>query len=315
MVFLNNFQLPVRYDVSTELLAKFEQMKADHISDHIQEWRRQKSLIKVPIPPSFMLECFIKSLVPQVSKDVAMSGVFSEEEAIMRAHQLEMIYSQSGLLYEILPDAPRSILDKTRQKSGPHVDGIVDSAQVKPADQLSNQLQQLSIQETIASQTIGSTAPPTQTSNVHSVQLTNPKSNQQADGKKNRRKKGKGDKKPTNNAGGGNTKRKISKYLYNLCMKDHPTHLFPGLTEAQNLLVQQQLDVLTNPFPHGKNLIQDSANADGGYQGPPSSSSNPSTSNVYMLKVESHIATREHDYEMSSTAEKGKEFKNPSIPL
>jgi hypothetical protein len=35
MVFLNHFQLPVRYDVNIELLAKFEQIKVVHISDHI----------------------------------------------------------------------------------------------------------------------------------------------------------------------------------------------------------------------------------------------------------------------------------------
>jgi hypothetical protein len=102
----------------------------------------------------------------------------------MRAQQLELIYSQSGLLYEVFPDAPRSILDKTRQRSGPHADGIVGSVQTKPTDQLSNQLQQLSIQQTTASQTTGSAAPPTQTSDVHSVQSTNPKATQQPDGKK-----------------------------------------------------------------------------------------------------------------------------------
>jgi hypothetical protein len=64
----------------------------------------------------------------------------------MRAQHLEMIYSQSGLLYEILPDAPRSILDKTRQRFGPHADGIVGSTEVKSVDPLSKQLQQLSIQ-------------------------------------------------------------------------------------------------------------------------------------------------------------------------
>ena len=85
MVFLNHFQLPVRYDVSTELLDNFEQTKDDHISDHIREWQHQKSLIKVPVPPAFLLEWFFKSLVPQLSKDVATSRVFSEEEAIMRA--------------------------------------------------------------------------------------------------------------------------------------------------------------------------------------------------------------------------------------
>jgi hypothetical protein len=115
----------MRYDVGTELLANFEKKKEDHISVHIQEWRCQKSLIKVPVPPMFLLEWFLKSLLPQLSKYVTTSRVFSKEDAIMRAQQLELIYSQSGLLYDIFPDAPRSILDKTRQRSGPHADGII----------------------------------------------------------------------------------------------------------------------------------------------------------------------------------------------
>jgi hypothetical protein len=79
--------------------------------------------------------------------------------------------------------------------------------------------------------------------------------------------------------------------------------------------VQQQPTVLTNPFPHGKILTQASANTDGGSMGPPFSSSNPSTSNIYMLKGEAHIATRAHDYGMPSTTEKGKEVENPYVPL
>jgi hypothetical protein len=120
MVFINHFQLPMRYDDDTDLLANFEQTKAYHISDHIREWLRQKSLIKVQVPLTFLLEWFLKSLVPQLSKDVVTSLVFSEEDSIMRAQQLELIYSQSGLLYEIFPNAPWSILDKARQKYGPH---------------------------------------------------------------------------------------------------------------------------------------------------------------------------------------------------
>jgi hypothetical protein len=136
MAFLNLFQLPVRYDTGTELLANFSQTKAYHISDHIQEWRCINSLIKVPVPPTFLLEWFLKSLVLQFSKYVTTSGVFSEEDAIMRAQQLELIYSQSSLLYEILPDAPHSILDKTKQRDGPQADGIVGLAQTKPVEQL-----------------------------------------------------------------------------------------------------------------------------------------------------------------------------------
>jgi hypothetical protein len=184
MAFLNHFLLPVRYDIGTELFNNFAWTKADHISDHIREWKRRKSLIKVLVPPAFLLELLLKSLVPQLSKGIATSRVFSEENAIMRAQQLELIYSQSILLYEILLDAPRSILDKTKQRFGPHVDGIVGSAQTKPAKKLTKQLQQLSIQHTTVSQTIVLASPPTKMSDVHIVQSKNQKATQQPEGKK-----------------------------------------------------------------------------------------------------------------------------------
>jgi hypothetical protein len=315
MAFLNHFQLPVRYDAGTELLANFEQTSADHISDHIREWRRHKSLIKVPVPPAFLLEWFLKSLVPQLSKDVATSGVFSEEEAIMRAQQFELIYSQSGLLYNILSDAPRSILDKTRQRARPHADGIVGSAQTKPAEQLTKQLQQLSIQHSAASQTTASAAPPTQMSEVHSVQTTNPKANQQPEGKKKQRKKSKGDKKPNDKAGEGTTEKRKVRYPCNLCAKDHPTHLCPRLVEAQKFVTQHQQAMLTNPFQHGQNLTQASASTEKGSHEncPPQNAS--SSANVYMMKSDAFIATRAHDYSKSSASDKGKEVEIPSFPL
>ena len=129
----------------------------------------------MPVPPTFLLEWFLKSLVPQLSKDVTTSRVFSEEDAIMRAQQLELIYSQSSLLYEILPNVPCSILDKSRQRARPHADGIVGLTQTKPVEKLTKQLQQLSIQHTTASQTTVLVAPPTQMSYVHIVKSTNPK--------------------------------------------------------------------------------------------------------------------------------------------
>ena len=75
MTFLNHFQLPVHYDIGTELLSTFRQDKSTHISDHIQEWRRQKRLIKAFIPPKFLLEWFLKSLLPYIVKDVSTSRV------------------------------------------------------------------------------------------------------------------------------------------------------------------------------------------------------------------------------------------------
>jgi hypothetical protein len=73
---------------------------------------------------------------------------------------------------------PHSILDKTRQRVGPHADGIVGSAQTNPTEQLMKQLQQLSIQHTVASQTTALAAPPTKTLDVHIVQSANPKATQ-----------------------------------------------------------------------------------------------------------------------------------------
>ena len=75
MNFINHFQLPVRYDVGTELLSTFRQDKYTHISDDIQEWRRWKRLIKAFIPPEFLLEWFLKYLLPYIAKDVSTSGV------------------------------------------------------------------------------------------------------------------------------------------------------------------------------------------------------------------------------------------------
>jgi hypothetical protein len=91
-------------------------------------------------------------------------------------------------------------------------------------------------------------APPTQMSEVHYVQTTNPKANQQPEGKKKQRKKGKGEKKPTDNDGEGTMEKWKARYPCNLCAEDHPTHLCPRLAEAQKFVTQQQQAVLTNPF-------------------------------------------------------------------
>ena len=84
LVFLNHFQLSIRYDDGLELLSTLCQDTTTHISDHIWEWRRWKRLIKTPIPPKIILEWFLKSLQPPISKDVATSGVTTEEEAIFK---------------------------------------------------------------------------------------------------------------------------------------------------------------------------------------------------------------------------------------
>jgi hypothetical protein len=58
-----------------------------------------------------------------------------------------------------------------------------------------------------------------------------------------------------------------------------------------------------------------SSSMEGGSQGPPATTSNNPTTNIYMMNVEANIATRARDYRMSESVEKGKEATNPPTPL
>jgi hypothetical protein len=95
-------------------------------------------LIKAIVLLEFILELFLNSLLPYISKDVATSRVLMEEQAIFREQQLKLIYSHSGILYEIMPNAPWSTLELEKLKLGSHVDGIVSSSQRKVIDLVSN---------------------------------------------------------------------------------------------------------------------------------------------------------------------------------
>jgi len=105
--FLTHFQLPIRYETGTELLINFKQTTTTHISDHIHEWRRRRRMVKTYVPGQLLAKWFIKSLLPSITEDVAKGGVITEEQVIARAQYLDLIYTQSGTLYDKIPDAPR----------------------------------------------------------------------------------------------------------------------------------------------------------------------------------------------------------------
>jgi len=65
---------------------------------------------------------------------------------IFRVWKLEIIYSKYVMLYDIIPNEPRSTLNLEKPKSTPHVDGIMGSFQSKVADLITNQMQNLAIQ-------------------------------------------------------------------------------------------------------------------------------------------------------------------------
>jgi hypothetical protein len=105
--FLTFFQLPIRHDNGLELLSNFKQTSATHIADHIHEWRRRRSLCKAETTKQQCLDWFLRSLVSLLGKDVASTFPQTEEEAISKAQQYDLIYAQSGYLYTVLPDLPK----------------------------------------------------------------------------------------------------------------------------------------------------------------------------------------------------------------
>ena len=58
-----------------------------------------------------------------------MGGVVTEEQAISRAQYLYLFYSQSGTLYDLIPQAPCPSTDPTKPPTEVPVDGIVGSIQ------------------------------------------------------------------------------------------------------------------------------------------------------------------------------------------
>ena len=138
-----------------------------------------------------------------------------------------MIYSQSGVLHKYLPNAPRSKLDISKTKHGPHGDGLIGSINSGAANLLS-QLQQLSIQSASFGQAVPAESSPSQYLLVNAVQTSNPKGNQQSEGKKkgrNNKKKGKNGKGNANKTNehvgeGPKDKKKVKSGLlnYNSCL-------------------------------------------------------------------------------------------------
>jgi hypothetical protein len=123
------------------------------------------------------------------------------------------------MLYEILPDAPRSNYSP-RKKVEPHADGIVGSTNVKSTNAVTNHLKELSLNQSVGGPASSVSSNPTQSTDVHFLQsLTDPNGNQQPSGNKkkgsnNNRKGGNNNKhkyigyneKMNNNAGEGNKK-------------------------------------------------------------------------------------------------------------
>ena len=112
-----------------------------------------------------------------IGKDVSTSRVQNEEQAIFIAWELDLVYAQPRLLYEIIPNAPRSSFDP-KVKPWQHADGIIGCMSTKPMDSVVKKVSQLSINQYASGQALASSQP-TQMASVLVVQSSDHKGNQQ----------------------------------------------------------------------------------------------------------------------------------------
>jgi hypothetical protein len=256
MDFLTHYQFPIRYEMRTEILSSFKKNKATHISDHIHEWRRRRRLIKLDLPDQLLAEWFMKSFVNDISKDISMGGVVTEEQAISHAQYLDLVYSQMGTLYDLLPDAPRpsTTTTSTTPTTSHAVDGVIGTFHAQPQSVQASHTNPKSHASNV--QTAPTPTPPTgKTSEVNVVQST-PTG-------KNKSKKGKGRNKEDKNNNPQSDKTKSQpaddkdkhkpRYPCLICGDDHYTKDCPRRAEVMKFLQGTPKPptpvVLSQPFP------------------------------------------------------------------
>jgi hypothetical protein len=127
---------------------------------------------------------FTKSFVNDINRDIAMGGVVTEEKAISRAQYLDLVYSQMGTLYDLLPDAPHPSTSATSTTPATsHVaGGVIDTFHTQPHSIETSRNNPKPISSNV--QNVPSPTPPTgKTSEVNDFQSTPTGKNKSRKGK------------------------------------------------------------------------------------------------------------------------------------
>jgi hypothetical protein len=71
--------------------------------------------------------------VNEFDKDIAMGGIVTEDKAISHAHYLDLVYSQMGTLYDLLPELPRPNASNTSTTPATShaADSVIGTAQAQ----------------------------------------------------------------------------------------------------------------------------------------------------------------------------------------
>jgi hypothetical protein len=126
----------------------------------------------------------MKSFMNDIDHDIAMGGVVTKEQAINRSQYVDLVYSQTGTLYELLPNAPCPSTSTTSTTSAAShaANGVIDTFHAQPHSIQTSGNNPKPISSNV--QNALSPTPPTgKTSEVNSVQSTPTGKNKSKKGK------------------------------------------------------------------------------------------------------------------------------------
>ena len=142
-----------------------------------------------------------------------MGGAITKEKDISWAQYLDLVYSQSGTLYDLIPQAPHPSTDPTKPPAKVPIDGIVGSIQspsvVKPSKQPQT--------------TTPTPSTPKFSTEVNSIQSTHTSGNNKKKGKNRNKKPGNQQDTPRPTNSDNDKGKRKEKYPYLLCKGDHFT--------------------------------------------------------------------------------------------
>jgi hypothetical protein len=116
-------------------------------------------MIKAQIPLEFSFGMVLESICFLISPKMSLFQSDIQRRKPFLEPNNRLIYSQSGVLYEIFPNTLQSSIDPQIPKPGPHVDGIVGSISNVVVDLVANQMKQMTIHPLVAGQAHASTSP------------------------------------------------------------------------------------------------------------------------------------------------------------
>jgi hypothetical protein len=201
-----------------------------------------------------------------------------------------LVYSQSGTLYDFLPNSSQANNDPSKPSSSSHEDGVIGSVKTQ------------SISQSI---TLSSTSPQTQISEVNAVQYA---PSQQYGGKKKTKNKSKNNNEQPKNqvqtpATEKQTQRKL-KFPCIICGDDHYTRDYPLRNQVAKIFQgNSQPPMLTQLFPQQQSMVAQTPSPGG-------SSSHPndealSSAHIYMFNG-INLTTRSKTYNTPGNLDKGK---------